>query len=175
MATQNWKIDTSHSTLGFVVRHMVFAKVRGQFTKWEGSFATEDGVPVGPSIKASAETASVDTHEPKRDDHLRSDDFFGAEKFPTLSFAGGTVEKHGDKLRITGNLTIRDATKPVTLEAEMLGGGKDPWGNQRAIFSAKASIDRREFGLKWNAALEAGGVLVSEKVDIEIEIQAVAG
>ncbi|HVY46510.1 MAG TPA: YceI family protein [Minicystis sp.] len=173
MAKTTWKIDTSHSSVAFTVRHMMIAKVRGQFAKWQGTITLDDDV-ANSSAEATMEVASLDTHEAQRDGHLKSADFFDAEKHPTLTFKSTRVEPTGkDHYRLTGDLTIRGTTKPVTLEVESLGGGKDPWGNQRVAFAAKGSIDRRDFGLTWNQALEAGGVLVSEKVDLDVEVQAV--
>jgi polyisoprenoid-binding protein YceI len=126
------------------------------------------------SVTATLEAASIDTGVEQRDNHLRSPDFFDAAKFPTLTFQSTKVEKGaGEGFRVTGQLTIRDITREVVLEAEQLGIGKDPWGNTKAAFEAKTSIDRKEFGLTWNQALEAGGVLVGEKIEISLEIQAV--
>jgi polyisoprenoid-binding protein YceI len=169
-------IDTTHSDVGFSVRHMMFAKVRGHFTKWTANVEYDPETPSRSSMLAEIDVASIDTREPQRDGHLRSADFFDAEKFPKMSFKSKRVERAGDKrYKVAGDLTIRDVTREVVLEVEELGGGKDPWGNQRLGFHAHTAIDRRDFGLKWNQVLETGGVLVGEKVDIEIDAEAIVG
>jgi polyisoprenoid-binding protein YceI len=170
-----YTIDTQHSDVGFSVRHMVFAKVRGHFTKWTAELAFDPADPAKSSVNVDIDVASIDTREPQRDGHLKSPDFLDAEKYPKLTYKSTKVEKAGDKkYAVTGGLTIHGVTKPVKLDVEELGGGKDPWGNQRVAFSAKARIDRGEFGLKWNQALETGGVLVGEHIDIEIDVEAIA-
>lgn len=174
MASATWNIDTTHSSIHFSVRHMVIAKVRGSFRTYSGTVALDEQDISTSSVSVRIETASIDTGVEQRDTHLRSADFFDAEKFPSITFQSTKVEKSsGNGLRVTGNLTIRDVTREVVLEAEQLGIGKDPWGNVKAAFEAKTSIDRRDFGLQWNQALETGGVLVGEKVEISLEIQAV--
>ena len=172
MATFN--IDTTHSEIGFTVRHMMFAKVRGQFKGWTAAFSYDAQDPTKSTVKVDIDAASIDTREAQRDGHLRSADFFDAEKFPKLSFQSKKIEAQGKgHYKLTGDLTIRDVTREVTLDVEQTGSGTDPWGNSRLGFSAKTSINRSDFGLKWNQALEAGGVLVSDKVEIEVEAQAV--
>lgn len=174
MATTTWNIDTTHSGIHFSVRHMVIAKVRGSFQKFSGTVSLDEQDVTASSVSVSIDTASINTGVDQRDNHLRSADFFEVEKFPAMSFQSTKVEKtSGNGLRVTGQLTIRDITREVVLEAEQLGVGKDPWGNVKAAFEAKTSIDRRDFGLKWNQALEAGGVLVGEKIEIALEVQAV--
>ncbi|MCY1076407.1 YceI family protein [Archangium lansingense] len=174
MARGTWNIDLTHSGIHFTVRHMVISKVRGSFRKFSGAVSLDEQDPTGSSVSVQIDTASIDTGVQQRDDHLRSPDFFDVAKFPALSFQSTKVEKSsGGGLRVTGNLTIRDVTREVVLEAEQLGIGKDPWGNIKAAFEAKTTIDRRDFGLQWNQALEAGGVLVGEKVEIALEVQAV--
>ncbi|MGH7271643.1 MAG: YceI family protein [Polyangiaceae bacterium] len=167
-------IDNSHSDVSFSVRHMMFAKVRGHFTKWTAEIAFDSADPSRSSVDVSIDVASIDTREEKRDAHLRSADFFDAEKFPKMTYKSRKVEGAGKHYTVTGDLTIRGTTRPVTLQVEELGRGKDPWGNERVAFSAKGAIERAEFGLKWNQALEAGGVLVGEKVDIEIDVETIA-
>ena len=169
-----YSIDTTHSEIGFSVRHMMFAKVRGQFKNWTAKIAYDAAAPAGTSLEVDVDVASIDTREEKRDAHLRSDDFFSAEKFPKMNFRSKRVEPAGaGRYKLVGELTIRDTTREITLDVEQTGGGKDPWGNQRLGFTAKATINRSEWGLKWNQALEAGGVLVSDKVEIEVEAQVV--
>jgi polyisoprenoid-binding protein YceI len=174
MSPTNWNIDTSHSSVGFSVRHMMFAKVRGRFAKWSGAIALDPDDLVHASVKVSIDAASIDTGVTDRDNHLRSPDFFAAEQFPALEFASTRIESvGGDRYRVHGNLTIRGITREVVLDAEHGGRAKDPWGNQRVAFAATTSVNRTDFGLKWNQLVEAGGVLVGERVDIELEIQAV--
>jgi polyisoprenoid-binding protein YceI len=174
MKTATWNIDTTHSGIGFSVRHMVFAKVRGRFASWTGSVQLDPTDLSSASVEAEIEAASIDTGVEDRDNHLRSADFFNAEQFPTVSFKSTGVEHAGgDRYRITGDLTIRDVTREVVLDAEYGGQGKDPWGNQRVAVTAQTSIDRSDFGLTWNQVLEAGGVLVGERIDIELDVQAV--
>jgi polyisoprenoid-binding protein YceI len=174
MATYN--IDNSHSDVGFSVRHMVFAKVRGHFTKWSAQLVFDSADSSKSSVDVSIDASSIDTRDGQRDGHLRSPDFLDAEKFPKITFKSKFVEKAGDKhYKVTGDLTIRGVTKEVPLDVEELGRGKDPWGNDRVAFAAKTTINRTDFGLKWNQALETGGLLVGEKVDIEIDVEAVAG
>ncbi|MCP3138281.1 YceI family protein [Pyxidicoccus xibeiensis] len=174
MTTTTWNIDTTHSGIHFSVRHMVIAKVRGNFQKFSGTVALDEQDVTKSSVSVSIDTASISTGVEQRDNHLRSADFFEVEKFPAITFQSTKVEKtSGNGLRVTGNLTIRDITREVVLDAEQLGVGKDPWGNVKAAFEAKTSVDRRDFGLKWNQALETGGVLVGEKIEIALEVQAV--
>lgn len=174
MAITTWNIDPTHSGIHFTVRHMVISKVRGSFRQFSGTVSLDEQNPAASSVSARIETASIDTGVDQRDGHLRSPDFFDVEKFPAITFQSTKVEKSsGNGVRVTGKLTIRDVTREIVLEAEQLGVGKDPWGNIKAAFEAKTSIDRRDFGLQWNQALETGGVLVGEKIEIGLEIQAV--
>ncbi len=174
MTTTTWNIDPTHSGIHFSVRHMVIAKVRGAFRTFSGTVQFDEQSPASSTASVRIEAASIDTGVGQRDAHLRSADFFDVEKFPTLTFNSTKVEKaSGNHLRVTGNLTIRDITREVVLDVEQLGVSKDPWGQTRAAFEAKTSVDRRDFGLTWNQALETGGVLVGEKIEIALEIQAV--
>jgi polyisoprenoid-binding protein YceI len=174
MATQRWNIDPSHSGVHFTVRHMVISKVRGSFDRWQGSVDFDAANPAASKVSVRIEAASINTREEKRDQHLRSPDFFDVEKFPALTFESTKVEKLGDaEYRVTGDLTIHGVTRSVTLATEALGGGKDPWGNERLGFAATTTINRKDFGLNWNQVLEAGGVLVGEKIEIALDIQAV--
>jgi polyisoprenoid-binding protein YceI len=169
-----WNLDLAHSGVHFSVRHMVIAKVRGRFAKFEGKVQLDEKDLTRSTVSATIDAASIDTGIADRDAHLRSADFFDVEKFPALTFVGKRVEKVSDEeYRLVGDLTIKDTTREVPVLVEFGGIGKDPWGNERAGFTAKASIDRKEFGLKWNQALETGGVLVGDKVEIEIELEAV--
>jgi polyisoprenoid-binding protein YceI len=173
--TTSWNIDTSHSGVHFAVRHMVIAKVRGAFTRWQGTVKFDPAALDDAKVSVSIDAASIDTREEKRDAHLRSADFFDVENHPTLTFESTKVERVSDEqYRVIGDLTIRGVTKQVVLETEALGTGKDPWGNQRIAFQATTSVNRRDFGLTWNQALEAGGVLVGDKIEISLEVQAIA-
>lgn len=173
MATQRFDIDTSHSGVHFTVRHMVISKVRGTFGRWQGQLEFDEAAPAKSKVSVRIETASIDTRDEKRDGHLRSPDFFDAEKHPAIAFESTKVEAAGNEYRVTGDLTIHGVTKPVVLQAEYLGAGKDPWGGQRIGFSARTKINRKDFGLNWNQVLEAGGVLVGENIDIELEVEAI--
>jgi polyisoprenoid-binding protein YceI len=174
MALSTWKIDPSHSAIAFSVRHMVVSKTRGRFTKWSGQLRFDPADPAASSVEVNIEPASLDTADADRDAHLRSPDFFDVEKFPTASFRSTKVEgKGGDRYKITGDLTVHGVTKPVVLDVTYEGSGKDPWGGERAGFNATTSLDRKQFGLEWNKALETGGLLVGEKVDLTLEIEAI--
>jgi polyisoprenoid-binding protein YceI len=170
-----YSIDPAHSDIGFSVRHMVFAKVRGHFTKWSANLSFDPADPTKSSVDVSIDASSIDTREAQRDGHLKSADFLDVGNFPNITFKSRRVESAGSKkYRAIGDLTIHGVTREVPLEVEELGGGKDPWGNQRVLFNAKASIERTDFGLKWNQVLETGGLLVGERVEIEIDVEAVA-
>ena len=174
MTTNKWNIDGAHSGINFSIRHMVVSKVRGRFGKFGGTLEVDDGDLTRSTIEVTIDASSIDTGTAQRDDHLRSADFFDVERFPELRFHGKRIEQAGrDHYRVLGDLTIRDVTREVTLDVEYGGRAKDPWGNERAGFLAKASIDRKDFGLQWNQVLEAGGLLVGDRVDIELEVQAV--
>lgn len=173
-AITTWKVDPSHSLVEFSVRHMMFATVKGRFGGVDGVIKGDPNDLSNAVFEATIDAASIDTREEQRDNHLRSADFFDVEKFPNLTFRSTQVTKTGDNTyQVAGELTIRDVTKPVTLDVEFTGQGKDPWGNQRIGLSAKGSINRKDYGLTWNAPLEAGGFLVGDKVDITIEVEAV--
>ena len=172
--TTQWNFDPAHSEIGFKVRHMMFSKVRGAFRSWSGEFHFDAENPGNGKTHVEIEAASVDTSNDDRDQHLRSGDFFKSEEYPHLKFDSTSFEKVGDgKLKLHGDLTIRDVTKPVTLDVEYHGKAVDPWGNDRVGFSATTTLSREEFGLTWNQALEAGGVLVGDKVEVELNVQAV--
>lgn len=169
-----WDIDLTHSNLGFSVRHLVISKVHGRFARWTGSLTIDDVRPERSQVEVRIEAASIDTHEPQRDAHLRSADFFDTDKYPEITFRSTRIEKAGaDRYQLGGDLTISGVARPVLLDVETLGRTKDPWGGERVGFSARTTIDRRDFGLVWNQALETGGVVVGDKVEVSIEIEAV--
>lgn len=169
-----WHIDPTHTNAEFVVTHMMFSKVRGRFTDVSGTIDyNPDDIAQG-SVTASINVASVDTGVADRDNHLRSGDFFDADNFPQLKFRSTSiVDKGNGRAVIKGDLTIRDVTRPVELDAEFLGKGTNPWGMEVAGFSANTKINREDFGLTWNQVLETGGVLVSKDVEIVLNVQAV--
>jgi polyisoprenoid-binding protein YceI len=174
MTTSNWNLDTVHSGINFTVRHMVVSKVRGRFAKFSGNVALDEGDLTRSIVEATIDTSSIDTGTAQRDDHLRSADFFDVEHFPQIRFRSTGIEKvEGDRYRLTGELSIRDVTRPIALEVEYGGRGKDPWGNERVGFTAKGTLDRRDFGLLWNQVLETGGFLLSDRIELELEVQAV--
>jgi polyisoprenoid-binding protein YceI len=169
-----WAIDGAHSSIGFTVRHMVVSKVRGRFTRWSGTIAMDERDPAKAQVEITIEPASVDTGVEQRDNHLRSPDFFDVERYPTMTFRSTRSEKVGEReYRLIGDLTMHGVTRPVSLEVEFAGSAKDPWGGVRAGFSARGSLDRKDFGLTYNQLLETGGVVVGEKVDLDIEVEAV--
>lgn len=169
-----WQLDASHSHIGFSVKHMMIATVRGQFQTYTGTLELNTEDITKSVITGEIDVASINTREPQRDDHLRSADFFDAATYPTISFKSTKIEQvDGNEYRITGDITIHGVTKEIVLDAEYAGIHKDPWGNTRTGFTATGSLNRKDFGLNWNAALETGGVLVGEKVKIELEVEAV--
>jgi polyisoprenoid-binding protein YceI len=172
--TTSWNIDAAHTEVGFEVKHLMISKVRGRFGAVSGTIQLDEEDLAASTVVAEIETASIDTRQEQRDAHLRSADFFDAERFPAITFRGSRVERgSGNRFDVVGDLTIRDVTREVVLAVEDEGRGKDPWGGDRAGFSARVTIDRRDFGLTWNQALEAGGVLVGNDIRISLEIQAV--
>jgi polyisoprenoid-binding protein YceI len=167
-----YTFDPGHSSVSFSVRHMMVSKVRGYFAAPEGEFVVGEN-PLDSSVTVEIDWASVTTGEPKRDEHLRSPDFFHVEKFPTISYRStGVRQVKGDKWALDGMLTVQEVSKPVTLDLEFNGASKDPWGNVKAGFSGSTKIDREDFGLSYNAILETGGVLVGKEVTIDIDVEA---
>jgi polyisoprenoid-binding protein YceI len=176
MAT-TWKIDPAHTAVEFAVKHMMFTTVRGRFKGVSGTIEADESDPARSRVSVDIEAASLDTGVADRDAHLRSPDFLDAERHPTLTFRSTRVEgpaaSAGDAFKVVGNLTIRGTTIEVALACTYEGMGQDPWGGTRAGARAEARIDRRDWGLKWNQALETGGILVANEVRIELEVQAV--
>jgi polyisoprenoid-binding protein YceI len=174
MRTERWEIDSSHSSVHFSVRHLVIAKVRGIFARWSGTVQVPDGDFSKATVAVTIDASSIDTGVDQRDAHLKSADFFDVAQYPELRFLGKRVQPRPEgELDVVGDLTIRGITREVVLRVEPHGQARDPWGNLRVAFTAKASIDRKDFGLTWNQMLETGGVMVGDRVDIEAEIEAV--
>jgi polyisoprenoid-binding protein YceI len=172
--TGTYAIDPTHSRIGFVARHAMVTKVRGSFDRFEGSgyFDAED--PVRSHLELRIEAASIDTRNADRDAHLRSNDFFDMEQHPEITFVSTSVQPAGDgRFAVTGDLTIKGVTKPVTVDFELTGAATDPFGNDRVGFEGATAVNRKDWGVSWNAALDAGGVLVSEKVTLELEVSAI--
>jgi polyisoprenoid-binding protein YceI len=175
MATRRWNIDPAHSGIQFTVRHMVISKVRGAFEKWQGAIDFDEVTPAASRASVRIDASSINTLEPKRDEHLRSADFFDVANHPEIAFESRRVEKvKGNRYRVVGDLTIRGTTAEVELDAELLGTGQDPWGNRRIGFQARTALSRKQFGLTWNQVLEAGGMLVGDQIEIVLDLQAIA-
>jgi polyisoprenoid-binding protein YceI len=175
--TSTWNIDATHSLVEFSAKHMMITTVKGRFADVRGAITVDEASPDRSRVEVEFNAASIDTRAEQRDGHLRSADFLDVEKYPVVSFRSRRVEgarpEPGDTFRVVGDLTVRDTTREITLDVTYEGRGRDPWGGERVSFSADTKIDRREFGLTWNAALETGGVLVSNDIKIHIEVQAV--
>ena len=167
-----WNVDTSHSRVGFVARHLMIAKVRGQFRDFSGVITIAPN-PLESEVEAIVDLSSVDTGDASRDEHLRSADFFGVDQHPRMTFTSTGVKEDGDDHVLFGDLTINGLTRQVEFDLTFEGVGPDPWGGTRAAFTAEAEVSRKDWGLEWNAALETGGVVLGDKVKIELEIEAV--
>ena len=172
-SSASYELDTSHSQIQFKVRHLGISSVIGHFSVFGGTLDFDPEAMDKGSVNVVIDAASIDTAEEKRDEHLRSGDFLNVAEFPELRFESTSVKSTADGLEVSGNLTIRDVTRPVVLEAEFNGQAKDPWGNSRVGFEASTTINRTDFGLTWNKMLEAGGVLVGEDVRISLTVQAI--
>jgi polyisoprenoid-binding protein YceI len=170
-----WNLDTVHSSVNFSVRHMVISKVRGHFTQFSGTLDFDEARPQAAKLEVKVQTASINTNDAQRDAHLKSADFFDVEKYPEMTYKSSSVEVvDKNHFRVHGQLTLHGVTKPVTLDVEYAGHGRDPWGGERAGFTATGRVNRKDFGLSYNQTLEAGGVMVGEQVDIALEVEAVA-
>jgi polyisoprenoid-binding protein YceI len=169
----DYTIDPAHTRLGFSARHAMVTTVRGQFQDFAGTAHIDTANPAASSVALTIQTASIDTGVADRDGHLKSGDFFDAEANPEITFVSTKVERDGDDWTITGDLTIKDVSKPVTIGFESTGSARDPFGNLRVGFEGATSINRKDWGLTWNAALETGGVLVSEKIKLEFDVSAI--
>ena len=173
IASDTYSIDPTHSRVGFVARHAMVTKVRGAFNEFEGSGRFDAENPSQSALSVSIQTASIDTRNADRDGHLQSGDFFDVETYPTISFVSTDISAtDASNYRVTGDLTIKDVTRPTTFDLELTGTAVDPWGNTRLGLEGSAVVSRKDWGLTWNTALDAGGVLVGDKVTLEFEISA---
>lgn len=168
-----WKLDPAHTLVEFSAKHLMISTVKGRITDIEGTIYTDEKNPTNSSVEATLKAASLDTRTDQRDQHLRSADFLEVEKYPEIVFRSNLIQGEKDRFKLTGDLTIRDVTRPITLDVEFEGSTRDPWGGERVGFSAKGKIDRRDFGLTWNQVLETGGVVVGNDIKISIEVEAV--
>lgn len=175
--TNTWTLDASHSLVEFAAKHLMLTTVKGRFPVLSGAITLNEETPAQSAVTVEFDVASLDTRAEKRDAHLRSADFLDVDRFPTMSFRSVRLNNAtldaGGRFQLVGLLTIRDVTREITLDVTVDGRGRDPWGGERVSFSAETALDRRDFGLTWNAALETGGVLVSNELKISLEIQAV--
>ncbi len=171
-STTTYAIDAAHSQVGFAVKHMMFSTVRGNFRSFEGTIVVDHDNPANSRVDVTIDTSTVTTGDVKRDEHLRSADFFDAETFPTITFKSTSIDfKDADDFTIHGDLTMHGVTAPVKIKAEQTGEGTNPWGVDVAGFEGSTKVNRKDFGLNWNAALEKGGVLVSDDIKISLELQ----
>lgn len=169
-----WSIDPAHSHVEFAVRHLMISTVKGRFGVVTGTLTTDESDPPKGEVEVSIDASSIDTREAQRDAHLKSADFFDVERFPAITFRGSRIsDVSGDRFKLTGDLSIHGVTREVTLDVTSEGRGKDPWGGERAGFSATTKIKRSEFGLTWNQVLETGGIAVGDEIKIALDIEAV--
>jgi polyisoprenoid-binding protein YceI len=169
----DYTIDPAHTRLGFSARHAMVATVRGQFTDFTGTAHVDTATPANSKVELSIVANSISTGQQQRDDHLRSGDFFESEQYPDITFTSTDVTRDGDEWTITGDLTIKGVTRPITVPFEFTGSAQDPFGNTRIGFEGAATLNRKDWGLTWNAALETGGVLVSEKIKLQFDVSAI--
>ena len=170
-----WAVDPSHSHVEFAAKHMMISTVRGRFEKFDVALDLDDQDPTRAAVEVTIDVNSLTTNEARRDAHLKSPDFFDAETYPTITFRGNQITQVGDgKYKLTGDLTVKNETHPVTLTVTEEGRGKDPWGNQRIAFSGEATLNRKDWGLNWNVALETGGWLVGDQIKLSVDVEVVA-
>lgn len=169
---KKWNVDTAHSSIGFSVKHMMVSKVRGSFGDFGGEVEADETDLTAANIAFNIKVASINTGNEDRDNHLRSADFFDAETYPEIKFVANNITKKDDEYEIAGDITIKDVTKPIVFEAEYGGKGTNPWGQEVVAFSAETKLNREDFGLTWNQALETGGVLVGKDIKITIDLEA---
>ena len=168
-----WNVDPTHTNVEFAVRHMMISTVKGRFADVKGTVDADEADPTRSSVRVEIGAASIDTRAEQRDAHLRSADFLDAERYATITFVSKRIERVGQRLRLIGDVTIRGVTRELALTVELEGRGRDPWGNERAGFHAAGTLDRKDFGLTWNQALETGGILVGDEVKISVDAELV--
>jgi polyisoprenoid-binding protein YceI len=168
-----WKLDPTHTAVEFSAKHLMITTVKGRITDVEGTIYTDEKNPANSTVEVTLKATSIDTRTDQRDQHLRSEDFLNVEKFPDIKFRSTRIEGGKEHFKLTGQLTIRDVTKEITLDVQYEGQTKDPWGGTRVGFSATGKIDRRDWGLTWNQALETGGVVVGNDIKINLEVEAI--
>ncbi|TWT04177.1 polyisoprenoid-binding protein [Planococcus sp. CPCC 101016] len=168
---KKWIVDTAHSEVGFSVKHMMISKVKGSFSSYEATVEANEEDLQGALIDFKIDVASINTNNTDRDNHLRSADFFDAEQFPYITFTANDIVKKGDEYELTGDLTMKGVTRPATFEVEYGGKGTNPWGVEVVAFSVEGKVNRKDFGLTWNQALETGGVMVGEDIKITLELE----
>lgn len=169
-----WKLDGSHSSIEFVVKHMMVSRTKGRFTAFDGEIELDEANLANSSVKVEIDVASIDTHDEKRDAHLRSADFFDVDNFPKITFVSTELTpRGGDAFQLIGDLTIRDVTERVVINAEKTGASTSPWGQQVVGFEGSTEVNRKDFGLTWNVALETGGFLVGDTIKINLEVEAI--
>ena len=172
--TGTYTLDPTHTRIGFLARHAMVTKVRGSFNEFEGTATVDGDNPAKSSVRVTIDAASIDTRNAQRDEHLRTNDFLALEQYPQITFVSTGIRQVGDTtFEVTGDLTIKDVTNRITVPFEFEGASQDPFGNQRIGFDGSVTINRKDYGLTWNAALETGGVLVSDKVVLEFEVSAI--
>jgi polyisoprenoid-binding protein YceI len=172
--TGDYKIDPTHTRIGFSARHAMVSKVRGQFNEYDASVFLDTDNPANSHVEITIKAASIDTHNPDRDAHLRSNDFLAMDEYPDITFRSTSVEKDGqDHYKVNGDLEIRGVSKPLTLDFDFTGSQVDPWGNLRVGFEGGATINRKDWGVNWNAVLDGGGVMVSDRITLEFDLEAV--
>jgi polyisoprenoid-binding protein YceI len=168
-----WKLDPTHTTVEFSAKHLMISTVKGRITDIEGTIYTNENDPKSSSVEATLKTVSIDTRMDQRDQHLRSADFLHVEQYPEIKFRSTRIEGTKQEFKLTGDLTIREVTRPITLDVTFEGQTKDPWGGERVGFSASGKLDRRDFGLTWNMLLETGGLTVGNEIKINLEVEAI--
>ncbi|TWT02250.1 YceI family protein [Planomicrobium sp. CPCC 101079] len=169
---KKWTVDAAHSEVGFSVKHMMISKVKGSFGAYDATVEANEEDLQGALIDFKIDVASINTNNADRDAHLRGADFFDAEEFPYITFKASDIVKKGDEYELTGDLTMKGITRPATFEVEYGGKGTNPWGQEVVAFNAEGKVNRKDFGLTWNQALETGGVLVGEDIKISLDLQA---
>ena len=172
-AKTTWKLDPSHTAVEFSAKHLMITTVKGRITDVEGTIIIDEKNPMNSLVEATLKATSLDTRTDQRDQHLRSADFLDVEKYPEIKFRSTRIEGSKQEFKLIGDLTIRDVTREITLDVQFEGETKDPWGGERAGFSARGKIDRRDFGLTWNQALETGGLVVGNEIKLNIEVEAI--